>query len=254
MLLKFLGTGAAGGVPLWGCSCPVCARARIDVSFIRRPNCALLQAGDVRLLLDAGVMDVADRFPNGYLSAILITHFHADHVQGLFHLRWGIGELDVYTPHDSEGCADLYKSPGPLKFTPLSKFETFRIGDVEITPVPLVHSKPTLGYCITHAGKRLAYLSDCKILPDATADFLDVWQPNLICLDCTYPPCTSDKRNHFDLEEALTLRQRYPDSKLVLMHIGHDLDNWLMERADALPEGVRLARDGDELEFTGTPP
>jgi phosphoribosyl 1,2-cyclic phosphate phosphodiesterase len=253
MQLTFLGTGAAGGVPLWGCECEICSLARIDVSFIRRPNCALIEAGEVSLLLDAGVMDVGERFPPGTLSAILVTHFHVDHVQGLFHLRWGQGELEVYAPHDAEGCADLYKSPGPLKFKHLSKFEPFNVGEVEITPVPLVHSKPTLGYCIEHAGARLAYLSDCRELPPATAIFLDEWKPHSICLDCTYPPGMEEPHNHFDLLEALALSQRYPDSEISLMHIGHRLDEWLMKHQDSLPERVTMARDNETRVIVGMP-
>lgn len=253
MRLTFLGTGAAGGVPLWGCECTVCALARIDADFIRRPNCALVEAGDTRLLLDAGVMDVAERFPQGALSAILVTHFHVDHVQGLFHLRWGKGNLDVYAPHDTEGCADLYKSPGPLKFKHLSKFDTFSVGDVKITPVPLVHSKPTLGYCIEHDGARLAYLSDCRELPTVSAKYLTEWQPHIICLDCTYPPGTAGQRNHFDLPEAISLSENFPDSDIVLMHVGHRLDEWLMTHSDALPGRVVLGRDGETLVCIGAP-
>lgn len=253
MRLTFLGTGAAGGVPLWGCDCVVCTRARIDTSVRRQPNCALLEAGATRLLIDAGVMDVAERFPPGALDAVLVTHFHADHVQGLFHLRWGKGALDVYAPHDGEGCADLYKSPGPLKFTHLSKFEKFTLGEVSITVVPLVHSKPTLGYCIEHDGARLAYLSDCRELPPATLEFLQRWQPHTICLDCTFPPGAEQPRNHFDLLEAIALAQYFPDTEMALMHIGHTLDAWLKDRPDALPEGMKLAYDGRTLICIGVP-
>jgi phosphoribosyl 1,2-cyclic phosphate phosphodiesterase len=213
----------------------------------RQPNCALLEAGEVRLLLDAGVMDVAERFPPGMLDAVLVTHFHADHVQGLFHLRWGKGALDVYAPNDSEGCADLYKSPGPLKFTHLSKFDQLELGQVRITAVPLVHSKPTLGYCFEYDGARLAYLSDCWELPLATLEFLRCWQPDTICLDCTFPPGTEQPRNHFDLSEAIVLAQHFPDSEMVLMHIGHKLDAWLLNNTAALPSSVMLARDGETL-------
>ena len=247
MRLTFLGTGAAGGVPLWGCDCPACLLARVDITMRRQPNCALLEAGETRLLLDAGVMDVADRFPPGALDAVLVTHFHADHVQGLFHLRWGKGELDVYSPHDSEGFADLYKSPGPLKFTQLSKFEQIKIGEVCITAVPLVHSKPTLGYCIEHDGARLAYLSDCRELPPATLEFLQRWQPHTLCLDCTYPPGTDGPRNHFDLSEAIALSQLFSHSEMVLMHIGHKLDEWLATQSTTLPLHVNLSRDGETV-------
>jgi len=253
MRLTFLGTGAAGGVPLWGCGCTVCARARIDLDYVRRPNCAVLEAGEVSLLLDAGVMDISERFPAGELSAVLVTHFHADHVQGLFHLRWGMGELDVYAPHDSEGCADLYKYPGPLRFNHVSKFDVFEVGEVRITAVPLVHSKPTLGYCVEHAGARLAYLSDCSALPPATAEFLKAWQPHTICLDCTYPPGTAAPRNHFDLSGAIELGNDHPGSDIVLMHIGHRLDEWLMTQQDTLPERMAVARDDENLICIGMP-
>ncbi|MCK9989911.1 MAG: phosphoribosyl 1,2-cyclic phosphate phosphodiesterase [Rugosibacter sp.] len=252
MRISFLGSGAAGGVPLWGCDCPACQRARTDQHFMRRPNCALVEAGGVRLLLDAGVMDIAERFAPDTLAAILLTHFHADHVQGLFHWRWGVGELDVYAPHDSEGCADLYKYPGPLKFMHRTKFEAFEIGDLRITPVPLVHSKPTLGYCIEYEGVRLAYLTDSRELPPKTAEFLRDWQAHTICLDCTYPPGMSSvngARNHFDLSEALALSDAYPDSRLVLMHIGHQLDAWLINHPDALGGRVSVARDGVTLDI-----
>jgi phosphoribosyl 1,2-cyclic phosphate phosphodiesterase len=151
----------------------------------------------------------------------------------------------VYAPHDAEGCADLYKSPGPLKFKHISKFEPFEVGDVKITPVPLVHSKPTLGYCIEHDGARLAYLSDCRELPEATAGFLAEWKPHVICLDCTYPPGTVEPRNHFDLLDALVLAQNHRDSEVSLMHVGHRLDEWLMQNPGSLPEQVTLARDNE---------
>ncbi|GAB5605370.1 phosphonate metabolism protein PhnP [Sideroxyarcus sp. TK5] len=253
MRLTFLGTGAAGGVPLWGCDCAVCTLARVDITARRQPNCALLEAGGTRLLIDAGVMDVAERFPPGALDAVLVTHFHADHVQGLFHLRWGKGALDVYAPHDSEGCADLYKYPGPLQFTQLSKFEQIEVGEVRITAVPLVHSKPTLGYCIEHDGARLAYLSDSRELPPATLEFLQRWQPHTLCLDCTFPPGAPEPRNHFDLSEAIAIAQSFSNCETVLMHIGHKLDAWLLDRPEALSSGMTLARDGETVVCIGTP-
>lgn len=248
MKLKFLGTGAAGGVPLWGCACPICSRARIDVSYSRRPNCAVIDAGGTHILLDAGIMDLAERFPSGTLSGILITHFHADHVQGLFHLRWGMGDINVYAPHDAEGCADLYKNHGPLKFNHVSKFESFHIGDVLITPVPLIHSKPTLGFCIEYKGAKLAYLTDTCELPPSTALFLAEWKPHTICLDCTYPPGTEGSRNHFDLPGAIELSYDYPDSNFVLMHIGHRLDEWLMTHPATLPNRMTVGRDNESID------
>lgn len=101
--LTLLGTGDAGGVPLYGCHCPACERARLDPQFMRRPSTALVESRGTRLLIDAGLVDLAERFPAGTLTAILLTHYHPDHVQGLFHLRWGTGpRIEVGSPPDPQ--------------------------------------------------------------------------------------------------------------------------------------------------------
>ena len=149
MRVSFLGTGDAGGVPLYGCDCKACEQARSHDAR-RRRNCrAQVDAGETCLLIDAGLNDLTERFPPASLSAILLTHFHPDHVQGLFHLRWGKGpRIPVFAPPDAEGCADLYKHPGMLKFRRLEKFTPLQIGALHVTPLPLIHSKPTFGYAI----------------------------------------------------------------------------------------------------------
>ncbi|MDP3330456.1 MAG: MBL fold metallo-hydrolase, partial [Methylococcaceae bacterium] len=173
MRLTFIGTGSTSAAPLYGCDCAVCAAARDNPALKRNPASALIEAGDTRLLIDAGLHNLGERFPAGSFNAFLITHFHADHVQGLFPIRWGVGEkIAVYGPPDTEGCADLYKNPGLLDFQFVHKFKPFNIGKIIITPVPLIHSKPTLGYCLEWRDIRIAYLTDTVGLPPATAEFL----------------------------------------------------------------------------------
>ncbi|MCT7654074.1 hypothetical protein MBH78_03345 [Oceanimonas sp. NS1] len=89
MRLTLLGTGAAGGMPLYGCDCVDCRRSQADPGLGRMPCSALLEWGEHRLLLDAGLPDLHRRFAPGSFDGMLLTHFHVDHVQGLFHLRWG---------------------------------------------------------------------------------------------------------------------------------------------------------------------
>ena len=117
MKLTLLGTGNAAGMPVYGCECQRCTLARVDRSQQRSACSALLEVGEHRYLIDAGQLHLCERFPHGTLQGIFLTHFHPDHVQGLFELRWGVNiTLPVYCPPDPQGCADLYKHPGILDF------------------------------------------------------------------------------------------------------------------------------------------
>lgn len=244
MRLTFLGTGSTSASPLYGCECRICKGARAVTSMRRKPASAMVEVGDTRIMIDAGLHDLGDKFPHGSFNAMLLTHFHPDHVQGLFPMRWGVGEkMTVYCPPDHEGCADLFKSPGLLDFQQVHKFQDLKIEEVRITPVPLIHSKPTLGYCMESTGTRIAYLTDTIGLPPATADFLRRWQPTHLVLDCSYPPHDAPK-NHNDITLALQTIADVAPEQAYLTHIGHALDAWLLANPDALPRNVIVARDG----------
>jgi phosphoribosyl 1,2-cyclic phosphate phosphodiesterase len=252
MRVTFLGTGAAGGVPRYGCDCAGCRRAEADSQFKRLPCSALLEYGTTRILIDAGLTDLHERFAPGSLTAIVLTHYHPDHVQGLFHLRWGKNiEIPVYGPPDSEGCADLYRHPGILRFIPLDKFEQLKIGELRFTPLPLIHSKLTFGYAIETAKHRFAYLTDTLGLPPRSEAFLKQWKPDGLALDCTTPPDPKPK-NHNDWNLALKVIDGIAPRQAWLTHIGHTLDAWLLDAATDLPEQVSIARDGEVFVFDGT--
>ncbi|MDR2216464.1 MAG: phosphonate metabolism protein PhnP [Nevskiaceae bacterium] len=242
--VAFLGTGDSGGVPLYGCDCAACARARNVPALRRGPCSALVESGNTRVLLDAGLTDLAERFPPGSLTAIVLTHFHADHVQGLFHLRWGMGApISVFSPPDPDGCADLYKNRGILNFVALEKFVPFSLGELRLTPLPLIHSKLTFGYFIEDMhGPGFAYLTDTLGLPQEAREFLRSRKFDL-ALDCSHPPQTA-ARNHNDLTTALEIVTDLAPRRAWLTHIGHDMDAWLLAHEQSLPDNVSVARDG----------
>jgi len=259
--LTFLGTGSTSAPPLYGCACAVCTDARFNSGLRRRPASALVEAGVTRLLVDAGLMNLAERFSSGDFPTILLTHFHPDHVQGLFHLRWGLGKrIPTHCPPDPEGCADLYKNPGLLDFRPMRKFEPLHEGAVTITPVPLIHSKVTLGYCLEHQGGRIAYLTDTAGLPPRTEAFLRDWQPSALVIDCSHPPHPPQSpqsvapKNHNDLTLALAVIAAIRPERAWLTHIGHELDAWLKDNGHSLPAQVFVARDGDVIDLSSGMP
>lgn len=243
MQLTLLGTGDAAGMPLYGCNCYRCELARLDINKCRGPASALLELDDKRYLLDAGIIDITQQFPSGTLDGIFLTHFHPDHVQGLFHLRWGIGkQIPVYCPPDKQGCADLLKHPGILNFQMLDEHEPIKLGSLEVIPLPLIHSKPTFGYLFNDKNHRIAYLTDTRNLPARTEFTLRTILLDLMVIDTTEPP-EVDNKNHNSLDISLSIHGRVGANRTVLTHIGHDLDVWLSEQHDCLPEGVEAGYD-----------
>lgn len=249
MKLTLLGTANAASIPVYGCHCVACQRAMVD-PFYRRLNCSgLLECGDVKILIDAGLPDITARFAPGDLTKILVTHYHPDHVQGLLHLRWGAGfKIQVLSPKDPVGFADLYRHPGILDFSKrLSAFEPHQIGDLQIMPMPLLHSKQTLGYEFQHDDKHFAYLTDTAGLPVDTVRYLADRDLDVLVLDCAFPPGLPGPLNHNDIDMAILLHQAIKPKKLVLTHISHELDCWLLENEEQLPRGIVIGHDGMAL-------
>jgi len=244
MRLKLLGTGNAAGVPLYGCHCNHCITARGRNDLRRGPASALLEIGKKKYLIDAGLINIAEKYPVGELDGIFLTHFHPDHVQGLFHLRWGIGEtIPVYCPPDSIGCADLFKHSGILDFKPQKKFTAFELDNLCVVPLPLIHSKVTFGFLFEYRNEKIAYLTDTKGLPPKTIEWLRENPLDLLVIDTSYPP-EEDGKGHNNLTETLSIHHQLKPTKTILTHISHDLDIWLTKNHAQLPESVVIPRDG----------
>jgi phosphoribosyl 1,2-cyclic phosphate phosphodiesterase len=255
--LTFLGTGDARQVPVYGCHCRACRRAQLHPS-LRRSACSVcIEHDGTTFLIDAGQRQLPERYPPGSLDAILLTHYHMDHVAGLFELRWGCNtRIPVHGPDDPQGCDDLYKHPGILDFRPpLQAFKPFELGTLRVHPVPLNHSRPTLGYCVESATTRLAYLTDTIGLPHDTRDYLKGLALDLLILDCTHAPFTAQGDpglerkartvNHNDWVHAEAVCRSLQPRSTLLTHIGHAMDEWLLD--NALPAGIFVAGDNVEL-------
>ncbi|EGW54105.1 metal-dependent hydrolases of the beta-lactamase superfamily I, PhnP protein [endosymbiont of Tevnia jerichonana (vent Tica)] len=245
MRLTLLGTGSAGGTPCYGCDCPACRRAAEDPQWRRRACSALLEVNGQKILLDAGLTDLAERFPPGSLSQILLTHYHMDHILGLFDLRWGVNQrIPLAGPDDPEKSRELKRHPGILDISHLEAFEELELGAIQVTSLPLNHSCPSFGYCFDDGRNSLAYLTDTLGLPEQTEAWLMRQRPSLIVIDCSLPPGKRGGGMHNDLQSACDTLTRLRPERGVLSHLGHDLESWLMQQPQVLPAGVELAQDG----------
>lgn len=246
MYLKFLGTGSAAELPVFGCDCPACTTAQVIQGKRRRSCSAEINVDKTTILIDAGLHDLHDRYKPHQIDAFLLTHYHMDHVQGLFRLRWGVADhIPVYGPPDENGCDDLFKHPGIFDFQPpFNRFETRSLYGIETTALPLNHSKPTFGYLFKSKSskKQIAYLTDTSGLPDETLTFLQAINLDFMVIDCSHPPREQESKNHNNLNQVIQLIDKILPGKTYLTHISHELDTWLMN--NNLPEGIEAAHDG----------
>ncbi|MGX2012868.1 phosphonate metabolism protein PhnP, partial [Enterobacter asburiae] len=73
LTIRLTGTGGAQLVPVFGCDCAACQRARSDEAHRRRPCSAVVTFNDAVTLLDAGLPDLMDRWPAGQFQQFLLT-------------------------------------------------------------------------------------------------------------------------------------------------------------------------------------
>ena len=250
-----LGSGTSHGVPMIGCTCPVCTstdprdkRTRCSV-VVRYAQQQLMvdTATEMRLQCIACGIDRVD--------GILFTHHHADHVSGLDDLRrfnWLTGEVvRCYgTARTLCGLRKMFRyafedDPHSLHTRPALETVTiehdpFMIGGARIVPLPLIHGNmEVLGYRFGD----FAYCTDCNDIPLATLarmEGLDV-----LVMDAVR---RRPHPAHFNIEQGIAMAQRIGARRTYFTHIAHSLLHAEVEQE--LPEGISLAYDGLRLELT----
>ena len=251
--ITFLGTGTSQGVPMIACSCPVCSST--DPRDHRTRSSVFVQTPEAAFVLDTGpdfrTQCLRERI--GGLDAVIYTHAHTDHIMGFDDLRrfcdlHAENKMPIYASPETmtalkrcfqfafDGTA---RFPGYINPEPHLIDGPFRIGETEITPLPVPHGRITVnGYLFTRHGRRLfAYLSDCKAVSAAVrAQIAGVEALTLDALRHRPHP------THMSLDEALEVAADVRPGQTWLTHLCHDLGH--VETEKNLPAGVRIAYDG----------
>ena len=244
--IEFLGTGTSTGVPQLLCGCDVC---RSQDAHDKRLRCsAIVRYCGKNILIDCGpdFRSQMLRASDKSLDALIITHIHYDHVGGIDDLRaYCAGrEFPVYAQADViDGlrqrlpyCFAEHPYPGVprLTFSEIKANVPFSIGDVEITPIPVMHYKlPILGFRIG----PLAYITDAKTIDTEQLGTLK-GIPLLVINSLRIEPHMS----HYCLRETLDVIDQIKPQRALLTHMSHEMGLHAQVN-QILPPGVELAHD-----------
>lgn len=247
--VRFLGTGS-----------PFASGGRLQ-------SCVLLDAPDGRVLLDCGATSLVamERFgvePSS-IDAVIVTHFHGDHIGGLPFLfmeaEFGPEQgserpvrerpLIVAGPAGIEervrqlctlfeygaGLAALRRR-GVLRFVPLEPERTTVVGPCTVAAFPVRHTPEALAVRVRFGGRTIACSGDTgwtDMLPRVAAD-ADLF----ICQVYTF---AAPMQTMLSYRELQAHRAELTCKRQVLTHIGAEMENSLAEVNET------VAEDGMEI-------
>lgn len=275
MKIKYLGTGAAEGIPGLFCNCKVCRNAlAVRGKEIKTRSQSLI---DNKLLIDFP--------PDTYLHILnygldlrnirncIITHNHSDHFYpNDFWCRLkGIAneindeQLNVYVTESGYNRAisqlgnDAKNERIYLhKITP---FKPFDIEDYHITPLAANHdtkSDPVI-YIIERNEKILLYANDTGVFPDSTWKYLKKFGKrfDLVSLDCTGMALKNWRNSHLCLDTDKEVYDKLIEIGVcdnnTTVYVNHFSHNGKLTHEELLTEaakyGFYVTYDGLEVDF-----
>jgi phosphoribosyl 1,2-cyclic phosphate phosphodiesterase len=256
MRLTFLGTGTSFGVPQIGCGCAVCHSS--DPRDRRTRAGALLRADGVSVLIDTPPELRLQLVSAGQeeVDAVLYTHAHADHVNGIDDLRmFSVRRrrpLPLYGPPETlerlrmsfdyifNDTVHAYEGTSKpcLELRPLEPNQPVSVAGLEVLPLAFRHGHLRVyGYRVG----ALAYLTDVKSVPAEERRLLRGLQVLVLNALWWRPHPT-----HLSIAEAIETAQDLAAERTYLTHLTHETGHAELE--GQLPPGILPAYDGLTVE------
>lgn len=245
--LTVLGCGSSSGTPVINCDCPTCTSSNPKNT---RSRCsALIQVGEQHLVIDTGpdFRQQALRAGMKQVDAVLYTHPHADHLNGIDDLRAFCykqqAAIPIYGNDFTIGNIQTrfdyaFFPPGQNWDKPVLTGHTiaadFNIDGTPILALDMPHGR---WRCTAYRVGKVAWLTDINDIDDdqiAALQGLDY-----LFLDClrqeSYP-------SHLGFDQAIGFAQRIKAKQTYLIHMTHAFSYEALSAQ--CPPGVDVAYDG----------
>lgn len=260
MICTLLGTGTSHGIPVIGCSCSCCRSS--DPRDTRFRTAAWFRSGtgdgESSVIIDTGPELRLQALANGisHIDAVFITHSHADHLHGIDDLRIfchkkqpdktiSVREIPLY---GSQSVISDIENRFHYAFNPNIQGdgrphislhavhdEPVQVGSLRFRSIRLMHSTTeTHGWLVStedSAGntESIAYLTDCKELPDTSLERLKVYGGHIrhLIIDGLRK---KEHKTHLSFSEAARLALLIGADHVWLTHICHDMKHTEIEQ------------------------
>ncbi len=159
-------------------------------------NCCYVSDGTTDILIDLGIsalraekcLNVLGSDANGV--NILVTHSHSDHVGGLKVFCKRHPGTRVFC--QSECVSGVIRSGG---VTPESVPNTFILGALEITAIPVSHDVPCFGYIVSDGDKKVAVVTDIGRVE--TKQLYALSECDIVMLECNHDSAMLRANPHY---------------------------------------------------------
>ncbi len=202
-----------------------------------RGNATLVESGDTCVLIDCGFsvaemerrLTRLEREPTD-ISAVLVTHEHADHISGVARLARRYG-MPVWM---TAGTRAAHKGGEIPDLRVFSTHQNFRIGTLEVQPFPVPHDAREPSQFVFHDGRwRLGVLTDTGSITEHIVRSLDGC--DALLLECNhdtqmlavgpYPPSlkarVGGRLGHLNNQQAAGLLDAIDTGRLQQLVVAH---------------------------------
>ncbi len=214
------------------------------------------------------------RFDLPIVSDFLLTHWHFDHMYGLF-------ELDAYAEYFVDGNMKLYASEETknwinnnfahipdVEVIKVDAFAPFDLYGVKVTPFSVYHMKSqdentdesnldnTVGYLLEKNDRKIAYLTDCYKLPKKSLQLLQ--NVDIAIIDGTFlfedefPDKIEQNEiksepDHLHGQEIIDFANTLHAKKIIFHSISHLTEKTHDGLQQKLPENMFISYDGMKI-------